>query len=760
MAESTIPPLRSDPFTPDQFDGARAAYARDLFHSQDELLRARDRGIEENIRMLSGQQWIFWSDLLGKFVDLTRFLTDDERRWRQRPVINRLLYWFMLVHARLTENPPVVAFQPSSGDRKDAMLAEVMDTVFKTIWREAGMDDVADRGMSWLIPSGRVYFYSRIDPTKGAAKEWVGPATIPVLSRETGEPVDEIELPDVAFDAEGNPVDVAYDDGEIERGQPHAEYEGSIAVDVVTALEARGEWGNKPWHEKSWHCRRSYHEPAAIKASFGADVEPDTFGAEAEGAGEMERLLFGSGNFGAAEGKTLGNGAIGTKGRGAKGGLVCVYELWQAPNDSVAGMQKTGESPGGRLLIVTKKGQVLRDGPRTADFKYTSPMQALDFVNLPGRPHGTTPQEMLNPIQRTYNRGWAQILEHRNLSTNPIGLVDNAAGVQDGQITNRPGTILSVNMRAGVDPFRYVQPPQLGEDVYRVQAMLKGEMDDLGNTEGADGGAPTEDSSGELVKELRFNSDRFIGPTSRRAVGCFARVVEDWIALLPTVWDEEKIITYAGEDSVARTVAVLPEFFTGKVNVVPDIESMLPEGRGERQAKVRQWYLEGIFGQPGTPEAVNRYMELARFPHLSRAARPGGIHRITAEQENGKLIRGEAQAATLPLLRWYDDAVHLAVHYEFMASPDYLNLPVEIQQEYVLHTEGHEQAMQQKMMQQATQQAAMQAMLAPQEPGAPGGGQGGGIQAGAANQVANKQANPSLAPTPAGSKEHLPQSVK
>src|SRR6266850_8308720 len=109
-----VPPLRDDPFTLDVYDGRRVEWNMRMWRQQDHALRRRDRQIEENIRVLAGQHWTIWNPWLQKFMDVSEWMTDDERRWRQRPVINRVLYCFILTHARPTENPPILTFQPSN----------------------------------------------------------------------------------------------------------------------------------------------------------------------------------------------------------------------------------------------------------------------------------------------------------------------------------------------------------------------------------------------------------------------------------------------------------------------------------------------------------------------------------------------------------------------------------------------------------------------------------------------------------------------
>ncbi len=295
----------------------------------------------------------------------------------------------------------------------------------------------------------------------------------------------------------------------------------------------------------------------------------------------------------------------------------------------------------------------------------------------------------MNFPQRVFNKVAALVIEHANLCANPIKLIDAQSGIEEKMLTNKPGLSISVNRRERIPPFEWVTPPQLSNDAYKVLEFMVQQIDEMGNLAGTEGDAPTEDASGELVKELRFNSDRFLGPTMRRAAEEFARMAEDWEVLFPVLYDEEEILSYAGSDNVARTIIVTPHMFEeGSINVVADVESMLPEGRGEKQKNITALYANGLFGPPGTPEAVSTFFELSQFPHLGRAGKFGGIHRITADQENGKLLQG-VPAVEIPVFEWYNDLVHLLSHEEFMSSPEFLELDTIIQQQFELHRRMH-----------------------------------------------------------------------
>lgn len=617
------PPLRAQPNVSDAYDRERINLVRSLsWEVQDVAYLQRDRQVEENIRMLLGRQWEVFSPHLGRFVDVTSFMTDQERAWRQRPVINKLFFWFMLTHARLTENDPIIGFRPATSDRLDAMLAEVMDPIFKTVWDQAGMGEVIDRLIAWIIPGGRAFLKSRVDFDAGEFVEYQDPM-----------------------------------------GGVFTQREGAIAVDVLSPLEARGTWDNQPWHKKRWHTHRSFLSVGHIAQQFGVAVQPDPVpqnGIATQAI--LTRLLFGNGYWGAGTGRSTtdtGNNMITTDTEG----LVCVDERWEKPSN---------EYPQGRLTIVTGS-VVLYDGPRPFQYPYTSPIRCFDYVNVPGRQQGSSPQEFMNPLQRTWNRGWQQLFEHRALVTNPIINLNAAAGIKKEDFESRPGNVIVTTMLPGVDAFKFVSPPPISGDVWKIQGVIADLMDIFGNMQGASGSAPTSDASGDLVEALRFNSDRYTVPTAKRMVRELARLCEDWMPMLKVLWPEEKIITYSGEDNVSRVVQVLPQMWDGKVNVIPDMESMLPESQGERRKRVKELYLLGAFGPAGSPESVRRFLEFSRFPHLSRAVRPGGIDRVTAETQLGMMLQ-RVPAAEVPLFPWYNAAAHCEVYREYMASPDFPKL--------------------------------------------------------------------------------------
>jgi len=656
-------------------------------------------------------------------------ITDDEKRWRHFPVLNRIFLWFVLTHARMNENPPVITWQ-AGPDRVDALLAEVMDPVFKYLWRDVGMAEVIDRLTSWMIPAGRVHTKSRIDFSKGDPIEARGPGQLELLNPQgaqilgaDGQPIRR-QLDNLPLGSDGQPLarltGDASDPTTEFTGEPHVFNEGGLEVDVLTALECRGEWGEHiPWHKKAWHIHRSLLTPLQAWEAFGVELEPDVRGEAAENVGILWRMLHGSGLFGASEGKSRFD-------VGSSQEFVTVYELWQRPG-RFPGTQKGPGQPGGRLTIATGSNVVVRDGQRNAPFRYTSPIRCYDFVNLPGRPSGSSPQEQINGPVRTRNRLAAQEIGHATQVANPVRIIDADSGIEEGQIPNIPGAeVVAHRSRSNNPPLEYVSPPPLGREVGDAKNALSMEIDQLGSIHGTEGSPPTEDASGELVKELRFNSDRPLAAPMKRMVTELSRMAEDWRVMVPLFWDQKKIIQISGDDGIARTLTVWPQIFVeGTVNAEPEVESMLPEGRGERQARMFRFWKEGVWGDPQAPEAINTFLELARFPHMNPATRPGGVDRSMAEQNVGKLLQG-APANTIPVFEWYDHGIHRMVLERFMKSPEFLKLDLPIQQEMVTFREVLIEAAQQAMLLEAERELMVQAPIQNAAMQLTAGGGGGG----------------------------------
>lgn len=714
-------PLRQAPDQPDDSDKDRIDRFLREYNRQTDTLLIADRQIEYNVRMLCNQQWNFWNWETGQYIDVSEWFTAEEARYRQLPTVNDELRWFTNTHARLTENPPTLTFVPGP-DRTDAMLAEVLDTLVKLDWRRANMEAIYPEIMMWVVAAGRGHSMTRIDTTKGDWRPWVGRARLPLVDGQMqpipdpnnpGQPLMSADdIPDVPIKYDGTPNAVLTERGPVKLGEGHMERTGGIAVDVLSPLQVRGEWGPQLWHKKRWHAAQRFMTPEQVFETWGVEVEPDVNSDGAANVAILERVLYGAGFYGTTRGVT---GASGYPGADVKGPLCTVIERWDAPlpfDERLVGtwaepMMETPENPGGRHIVFTPK-TVISDGAREVAWPYVSPIRCWDFLRVPGRPRGLTPLEILHGPQRSINKLTQLIQDSVSLNGAPQRVVWEGFGIQADQIDNAPNRVYTAE---GGDPsmgapIAFLAPPPMNPDVWRSYQLFQDNLQRLGGFTGQQGKAPTPDASGELVKELRFNEDRDLGDPARRAAGECGRIAEDWRAAYKLIYTFEQVIVAAGLDNVARTITVFPDLWTGTVNVQADAESALPEGRGERQSRAYRLWKDGAFNGDGTVEGMVEgteiFLELSRFPNYGKLARPGGIDRETAEIENGELMMG---VPAVPVLPFYDHIVHLRVHNKFRKSKQYLKLPPPVRMGIDFHCYQHEVALS-MMMQRANAQAA------------------------------------------------------
>jgi hypothetical protein len=684
-------PLRPQPGTADGQDTERAELVLQRWHGQDAAYIGYAKTVEEHVRMLSGRQWDVWSPMLGRFVDVLQWMNEDEKRWRQRPVMDFLGYWYQLTLSKATENQAVITFLPSTADRLDAMLAGVCDPIMKTVY-DAGEYDVREaRAAAWAIVAGEAYLMTRVDFTGGAPRQVIAPAVL-TLERPDGTSIERI-ADAVPYDQEGNPLAQLVEDpdnpgeyGYDVTGEPYQDKEGDFEFDALCPLEVRAQWGSHiPWKKKAWVIHRWFLTPAEIERRWGVQCDADHYPeADDSGPGYLERMLFGTGYFGASMQNMAAQQADTSANK--REGYVCGYTMWERPDPQHTPADREQHRAGGRLLIVTASKKVLWDSERPALFEAAGPIRKIGFVDIPGRPLSSTPLEKMVPLQKRLNRIEAQIAEHTNLCTNPVLLVHELAGIDDDEWVARPGTVITHGFMGQGQPALWLVPPPLSSDVWRHKADVREQLFTIGAMQGNQSAPPTADSSGELVEQLRFNADRPLSPLTHSIARARADVAEDVLALLPTVWTEEKVIAYAGKDNVVRTVTVLPEMFDGRVQVRPSLDSAAAESRTQRQQRVKELYALGVWGQPGSPQANAMLLDQLNYPNMERSARPGGVDRVMGETNVGRLVRRDP-AAAIPLFDWYDFSVHLGVLDDFLKSPEYVELDEAVQHECVAYRE-------------------------------------------------------------------------
>ncbi|KPK09588.1 MAG: hypothetical protein AMS20_00255 [Gemmatimonas sp. SG8_28] len=702
--------------------------------------RAWWRQVEENVRMLSGAQYDYFIETLGESIDLSRWFLSPDERWRQSPVFNWLQHYYKLTLSKLTENLPMVTFMPATADYTDAVTARVMDPIWRYEWTQMAMPQKMFFLYGWVIAAARAVTKLRWDPDRGPLQEFRGPAIFEQLSQSgvmqertisdaPWHKVGDNFEPNILKDAEGNPI--VGPEGEPRFGDPYTTRVGDLTLDVITPTSLIVPHGPEMFWEKPWYTHKYLVPVEDIERRFNVRLEPDEISTDDDLA---LKLAYGS-NYGMPDHAIYSHGLGSVQGEVLKG-YVEVWEHWRPCIPSHHTQSR------GRLTLVCKERTVLYDdiNPFWVDQQHENaiiPFDAFDSIPVPWRNEGAGDLEILNPIQRAFNRRMHGSLDSADFHEQPITFYNENA-LDDEQIAKLqiPGSYVAANFSVG-EPFKRFDAPGLPRGSIEMADRLQSWMQMLGSQPfGAEGMPVTPDASGELQREVRFDTDRVWGATVRYHSYVWANIAQKMAGILSACMDDQRLLSLSGQDQAPEFIMVQPEMFQGRVNVYPNPESQVLESRQERQNRV----IALVGAQLIAPDAALRVLN---YPDVNRAIKPGGggPAYAMAQQEHLELLVGQLS----PVLPEHDHMLHMAVHLEYMQTVAFRDLDPQAQQLFRTHMLFHQMMMAGQVAQMAGAGGDQEQQEgAPNEAaGPPGQGQGAPLPG--ADAAAPGQADPGRA---------------
>lgn len=696
------------------------------------------RQVEENVRMLSGRHWDAYIESLGDFVDVSKFFVVDDQAWRENPVFNWVAHYYKLTLSKLTENPPGIGYLPASPDEIDARLAQVMEPVFKSCWRRMEMPEQIFDLYGWVIASARGIAKLVWNADLGPAEDYHGPSVVSIL---TADGLFRRELSDAPYlhlgggdmmphltnalatndagqpiiDPEtGLPVFLPADDGDemgLKFGPPSRDRVGDLETVIVPSVSVITPHGPSPFYKKPWYCHAYPMHVDEINERWGVDVQPEqlTFDQVLE-----LKLQFGS-NYGMPG---RGSGPIGMSqlAEVSLRDMAMVYELWHRDQPGHEILSR------GRLAIVAGDAVCYDDiNPYWVEERHEEvvmPFEAFDLVKLPFRQEGSSDLEILNPINRAINRRLGGAMDAVDFNEQPIILKKRQAGIDEDADLNKPGSEIEYTDTNGRAPIERLAAGELPRASTELADLLQNWMQMLASQPlGSEGLPVTTDPSGELQREVRFDTDRAWGGTLRKHGYAWGRYSLKMIGIIAACMDNARIFSLSGEDNGWDFIAVEPEIFRGTVHAYPQPESMVLETRQEKQNRLLA--LRTAF--PELPPEI--FIELLGYPDLARLTRPGGPAWAMAERENLEMLLGGFP----PVLPEHAHEAHLLCHKRRQQSIEYRNAPPNVQAAMRAHVRLHEMLLQQEQIRQVgllAPVAQAQAIVAGSSEQLAGGGKG------------------------------------
>lgn len=327
---------------------------------------------------------------------------------------------------------------------------------------------------------------------------------------------------------------------------------------------------------------------------------------------------------------------------------------------------------------------------------------------------GTSKCEQSIEPQMEYNAGASQIIESRNMTANPIRLVEKNAVTNKGKIIGCPGEWWDVK-RGMIDKIKNLEAPNLPPYVSQQLAECRSTLEHIFADHSPQQGVSTPGDSGFKVRSLQMANEERHVPYARSAASALKRHFLQVVQLLAQygndsqqgyitgieheraffTWTKHQLVprfdtemgaAYSDEDTYRRSMVYsLGRQFDLSVDVVAgrshqtaqdDVNLMLQSGMlqpalNERHFKIVMDMLGYRHEQP----------ELLVEKHEQASQ---------AQRENDLFMAGETMI--LPPGNYEDHDVHLRRHRKLTNSETFRALPDQVRALFLGHIQLHEEA--------------------------------------------------------------------
>jgi len=346
--------------------------------------------------------------------------------------------------------------------------------------------------------------------------------------------------------------------------------------------------------------------------------------------------------------------------------------------------------PQGRFILYTSEhllfAGALPDGK--------IPISKFDDLFVPDRFWGMSTVEQLMPLQTEYNRTRSQILENRNLMSNPKWIAPRDA-IQDlDAISAEPGEIVYYNAIQGIAPPSPMSMPSPPPYVFaQEERILQDMMAVTGISDVSLRSAPpTGVESGRAMALLAEKDETRMAPTVQSWENSLAFIGKCTLQLVKYNYMDERAIRIIGADNTARLL-----YMKGSDLSAPeDIDVTIGQGLGfSRLARIElllEMFDRGIMQDP------NKLLSLLEFGDDKDLYEEQNMDKNNAAMENIQMTQG-VQVPDPTIIENHN--VHLEVHRKFIKSEDFKMVPPAGQQLLFDHYMKTNQIVQQQMQQQA-----------------------------------------------------------
>jgi hypothetical protein len=221
---------------------------------------------------------------------------------------------------------------------------------------------------------------------------------------------------------------------------------------------------------------------------------------------------------------------------------VLVHEYWGKP---------TKKRPKGVFIKVA--GGIMLEPSDLAEMENPYWHQELPFAHFKQVDDrinfwATSKVEQGIQAQQEYNAGASQIIESRNLTANPITLMERNAVVNKDDVLNVPGEVWEV--RPGrMDSVRRLESQSLPAYVHQFLYECRALLEQIFSDYQPDRGESQQGDSGYKVRQLQMASEQRHVPYARGVAGALTRHWTQILMLIAQFTDDEKVGYIVGSEN-------------------------------------------------------------------------------------------------------------------------------------------------------------------------------------------------------------------
>lgn len=623
MADESTTPTAATPLD----EGKIAASVTSAYEQWRPYRRQHEGQWFLNAAFLRGQQHVEYNDSLAKLI------VPDAPSYAVRISLNKIRPKHKARMSKFFKNRPKPVVIAASTDHEDLMDARATERALRYQWDRLNLELAYREARQFAAICAKAFWWFGYDETV--------PGRVRVTNPVNGEKQElQVPLGDLTVEV-GTAWEVLVKDPSIERLGLQPEL---LRVRYLDRAEAR----------------RRYPQLADGDASGAA-----TGDSPRQTADKLSTLV--------------GDG--GSTQLPKRTGQVLLLEHYMAP---------CAKYPKGRKAVVCEGKLVKYEEELPFEFwdSPTNPYPCVEFsdTSTPGQFWGTTANEQLIDIQRTFNDVVGKVVENIRAVSRPKIVVYKQHNLPDGAWTSAAGEILELTYVPGLPPPQIIQAANVAGDCWNMIQFLEREFDNISQIYPSSEGRVAGAESGYQTSLLQEATDSVHTPEIRADELAIQDAAWKIRRIMKLTWDVPRLIAIGGESSAPEMIEFSQRQINDAAEVRIQIGSMLPDLKAAKAQVMLNFYEKGLLGDPNDPMVKRRalgLMEMGGYEVLNEEER---LDEAESERENQTIRDG---GGVDPAKFFHQHMIHIYKHEAAMKKPEWSSMPKDRQLVHVAHLITH-----------------------------------------------------------------------